>query len=419
MVPILGIRVSEVFLKPKGGSLFQSIIAFLIAFFFLHSGSSEARVFLYVDIDGTVFEYRKEFAGTFDTPYKLFRVTDRGFATQDSPEGPKVVEISMDEFDRLDAAGALARGELQLGSLNTFFYDKAGHRHVAGHYMVRYPETYDGFLPASDAKTDSPILRDFKIAQSRDPQGRWAGMVYGLLADYYLADARRAENVGVITARGQNLVDLFKYLKKNGYIQHLPNFEQVYNLSDPQFDWTHRRDGIGRMKLDVIRKIVKDLQAIPFDPAKDKKILNDDGTDPAEAFTFIFAEDNPVYVEMIAKFMQDAARRKNWTLTPIKFILINAGTDEQVERAGRPRFSVPQANGIWREAKDEELLGELPGAIQLSAQDRVKYGLPSVIKRRGIRSQRWTCATVLSSDEAKPQVQGRSEAPVSVVGEGR
>lgn len=112
----------------------------------------------------------------------------------------------------------------------------------------------------------------------------------------------------------------------------------------------------------LLEQIARDLALVPLDAAQDTRIAPS-GNGRGLYHTLVFADDAQTTLEHVIETLGAVAMRKS---TPVKFVIINAGTKTEVRRSGRPRYMVLDGSGGWRRAQPEELFGERSDFINSS-----------------------------------------------------
>lgn len=358
----------------------------------LPSSYAQSRMFLFYDIDGTVLEHRKEFGGTFSTPYKLFRIQYREFATQEPIRAPEVIEVDQDQYEKLEKLGVFAQGG-RPGRLDVTVTTIDGQTLPVGLYQ-KSTEFGGEFNTYAYFQDPERLLKDFKAAEKKDPSGKWKGFAWDLLM-YFLSNPEFA-SAHAMTARPYS-PSFFRYLMQKKYAKTVQDPENQYFLGGEDADRFGREKGIPSMKVEALKEFVSKIQNIPFG-LNDKPILNADGDGWIEAFTVVIPENDPLNLVPLVHQLQDFASRKKWSLTPLKFVVFNAGTDEEVARTGIPRWSVVTSSGNLRPATDEEILGHHIRSDQITAEFAAKLRLPSSFNIDNAQA-RTLCSASLTANE--------------------
>lgn len=336
------------------------------------SQEATARFFIISDFDNTTVETRRtsggrgrRYNGSFETPFVWYRITTRPNGFIEAPEGPLTIEVSPADRHRLETQ--LARGEGHPGQLGQKARLSSGLEIQPGFYMERNPESFQFFLASPEGR--NYLLEDFKRALERETKGEFAkGSWQGPFWPYVqqiLSSPLTARQFGHTTARGQTYREwreFYQELRRLKLITDLPSLPEVQsqrslfkNMSRTEFDVLHMGGSISERK-------AKDLQetalALRRAPVTDEDLrLSLDGKRQEKLHSIVYAEDDQHSIDRTVELVSDVIRRK---LVPLKVVIYNAGTEQQIIDSGRPRAFVITESGGFRLATPLELLGEPP-----------------------------------------------------------
>jgi hypothetical protein len=335
--------------------------------------SASAKIFALSDFDGTLAEYRKVYGGTFNTAIRLFRIRYQGLPLGPRPQGPDFIDIRVDDFERLERIGAMARGEGLLGALNETIETLDGQTVTAGYYQKIYPDSYHRFLGDGDAKT--ALSEDMAAALAvKKKGGTWQAPFWKLFA-FYLNQASEDVACGVHTARGGDLQQAFEPSIQSGLIRRGPDAEWTTALADASAD-RFGRGGVASMKANWAAERLYRIGRIPLGDGE-KEVPNSDGDGHMRGHTVIFADDKPENLQAILAVAQDYVRRRAG-LVPVKVIIFNAGSPDELRQWGYPRAVTLMTSGRLRPATEADFLAPL--GVKLTLKQKKDLGLPTSCK---------------------------------------
>lgn len=332
----------------------------------LASPAAVARRVYVLDKDGTINDDQSPTA-TWRTPWVLRRIDQvRNLLQIGERKLPETVEVSYREYRRL--APRLGRGPGQVGPPGTVTldYDPVDpNRELTfepGRYAVD-PDTTFRHYREPTGRGRSSLVRDLKAAilrtklmhEAGEP-GDWRGPAFPLLRQA-LRFAPSSNELILVTARNHSPGEwrrFFGVLKEEGLVNFVPKALRVYSMTDEE-SLQFGRDGMGPKKSAV-------MDAVAFDLLSDQDLHEELSPDAYEAargetrmgHTLIFGEEEPRYVDSLRRQMQ-ASSSDLYLTHRIKFVLFNAGFDEEVAEAFFPwRYTVIH-KGVGRAATPAEI----------------------------------------------------------------
>lgn len=327
--------------------------------------SAFAEEVILADFDDTIVESRPEMDGGFVAKYILYLNPYRANTIQEVPQGEEKLVISTYDYRRL--RNLLSYGQHTPGSLKPFELSD-GRVIVPGNYQVLFDQSFQFFRP-SGVKAQSHLVDQFTDTFSiRGKSNSWQGLYWESMRKI-LSTERGAKAFRILTSRGHESWEwdaLFNLFLEKKWVSHLPNSSQFHNVARREYDSiTVRFDDIS-LKVNLIEKAARALNDRSL--SSEDLRLAADGVSQKQLHTLVFVEDNPDIVEAaFQKFKALALSRR----FPIKYVLINTGTDEEVRLSRRPRSLVLKEDGGFRLAAEEEITGEV--VKKAKASDVPKY----------------------------------------------
>ncbi|MBN8555033.1 MAG: hypothetical protein J0L93_06270 [Deltaproteobacteria bacterium] len=344
-------------MKNRRGHKLYLFLALNVLFIALGGFQVRAATIILSDLDGTLV--KTEGHSPFGTYYKLYRIDQRVSVLQKPIEGPEVLHISTGDFERYK--NHLAKGQGHPGQLISArlkdAIDPATKKEISnfipGDYEIRDPATFEFFKEGRE----NFLLQTLERAYKADPSGKsWKGPFWDQMVKA-LSTAETAQGFGVLTARGhskEEWKEFFDFLIKKKFIKFHPNYDLIFSVGRPEFDKYNTEGNVSEKKRAILELISQRLRTVPV---LESPRLNSDGDRQVLSHFLIFAEDNQEFLESAFREMDKHARNRQ-RASEIKFAIFNAGTDEEVQRTGRPRFSVINNSGLARRVTAEEFLGE-------------------------------------------------------------
>jgi len=315
----------------------------------------QAKTIVLSDFDDSIVEGRPHRGGLFHTNFVLYRIDVRANTLQELQTTPYEVLVTGAEL--FEIRNMLGRGNGRPGMLNTKVRLRTGVEIVPGNYYLRSPESYR-FHRSDDGV--NYLLEDFKAAEASEAagaKGTWKGQYWDSMVEL-LKDPETAKSFGVLSSRGQSREhweEFFNYLRARGYIENRPNLDMVHNV------FLHRYDGLSlthdavEQKVRIVEKTAKALSRVPLDQAG--QVLHPSGFDTTDSFhTIVVTENDPHVMDRLYERLKLIAQSK---IYPVKFVLVNLGTPEEILQSRRPANLVIRSDGGVRPAREEELTGEL------------------------------------------------------------
>lgn len=315
-------------------------------------GAALAETIILLDFDGSVVNFRKDLGGSFETTYRIFRLTYRANTLQAIPSGPEYLDVSGGEL--FEIRNQLAAGEGKPGTLNKTYTLRSGLKFTPGEYFLKDPESYFRFFAAP--KGSNYLLEDFKAAEARDRSGKsWQGRFWDPMTKI-LSTQEGANALSLISARGhshEEWVEFFEYLRSQGYIKFVP--KRFMSISTREFDRFSLTGDVTAQKMGVAEEVA--LRVLAFKPVTEKDLrLNPDGDGMGYYHGLLLIEDDPRTVDAVVHAFRGLAQSK---LAPIKFGVFHMGPDQEVKDWGKPRFTILTDDGVYRPARGKEILGDL------------------------------------------------------------
>jgi len=322
-------------------------------FVWVATQASFADRFYLFDVHGTLLNTTESQGGSFRSTYKLFRVDHRANVLQPVADGPRVIEVSIEELETLYPY--LSRGDNLPGSMN-YFKLADGSLIRPGEYRLDLTHSFVHFRTPQVGDPDygrNFLLEDLQKAIERDNL-RWQGPMWREFVELVKA---HPEQVGIITSSGYEAKDwdaFFDFLIEQGEIENKPNPNHIHNISLRSYDTLNLQGNSAVQKAELLRKFVKGLSRKRPDPQSDL-VLNPDGTGQGAFHTIVFYDDNQKTLERVYEAMSEVVSSR---IADVKIVIINAGSDRQVQQSQKPRAFVIRSNGKFREARPEEVVGE-------------------------------------------------------------
>jgi len=322
---------------------------------FLTSSWIEAKTIILSDFDDSIVEGRPHRDGLFHSNFILYRIDVRANTLQEIQSTPYEVLVTGAEL--FEIKNMLGRGNGRLGMLNTKVRLRTGVEIIPGNYYLRTPESYRYHRSGEGVNY---LLEDFKAAEASEAagvRGTWKGQYWDSMVEL-LKDPETASSFGILTSRGQEPKDwkeFFNYLRERGYIENLPNLDMVHNVSLHRYDALSLSQDVVEQKVRIVEKTAKALSRVPMD--RTRKVLHPNGFEMTDDFhTIVITENDPHAVDKLYDRLKLIAQSK---IFPVKFVLVNLGTPEEIIQSGRPANLVIRPDGGMRPAREEELTGEL------------------------------------------------------------
>jgi hypothetical protein len=335
---------------------------YLFAFAFLVSSGLQAHIKAVLDFDGTIVNDHHADSG-WRTYWRLKKVEHPHNSLQVAhlTEGPATIEISFAEYRRL--LPRLAKGEALLGDLNPQPLDadplnpKRPNEIIPGIYRVSDDISYARFRPNPSGK--SFLLEDYATALKREEQTRgkskWRGIAFPLLEASVEAQGNKegppTRSVVISTDRVNDESEFEQMFRKEFGVKaeiryHLLNSpEGIFFGPGP----TERKVGVvAKEAEELLTGLHSTHQELVTDEVEAK------AGKMAAVKTLIVAEDNPIYLEAIIKKMQALSSELRYT-NQIKFVLLNAAYDVEVESNRWPWRWTVFDKGFGRQALPEEV----------------------------------------------------------------
>lgn len=328
-------------------------LVFGVLFFVGFVQSSFADRYYLFDLHGTLLNTTESRGGSFRSTYKLFRVDHRANVLQPIADGPREIEVSIEELENIFPY--LSQGDNRPGSMNYF---KLGDGTLIrpGEYRLDLTHSFVHFRTPKEGDADyghNYLLEDLEAAIERDGIG-WQGPHW---EDFVRLVNEHPEQVGIITSSGYEASDwdaFFTYLIEEGHIQERPNPHHIHNISLRTYDTLSLHGNSATQKSELLRKFVKALSR-KRPQADADSVLNPDATGYGAYHTIVFYDDNQQTLERVYQTMSEVVSSR---IADVKIVIVNAGSNREVEQSGRPRAYVIRSNGKFREARNEEILGE-------------------------------------------------------------
>lgn len=352
------------------------------------TAQTEARTLYLLDFDGTITDDQSDLS-SWRTPWILRRIDRLRSLLQPNPlrlDLPETIELSYREYRRL--APLLGKGDGQINSLAPAtldfdpLYPDRPTQIIPGYYAIDENITFKYYRPSrrrsvsylvthlEEAVARAKLLnvqRSQMLGRKLSPseQSTWKGRAFPLL-QHALSKPETVADLVVATARWHADWEFHKFLKalqtageiqythgpSRGGIKAHPRF---HSLSEPE-SLQFGRHGLGPKKAEVLKAEAAQLLNSPADMHEE---LSQDPVEAAKGLkrkthTMIVAEDDPRFVQAMRKTLEELSGELYYS-THVKFVLLNAGTDEDVRQARWPwRYTVFHL-GFGREATREEI----------------------------------------------------------------
>jgi hypothetical protein len=309
----------------------------IVSLFF--SVNLPAKVIILSDWHNTLVECRKEYGGTFQTLFKLFRIEQRSTTMQEEVSGPETVWVNHSDLHKIKKY--LGKGPREPGALSRRVTLEDGSSITPGEYFIKNPESFEKFITYNNPVNE--LFEDFKRAEKLEPKNAWHGPFWKYMV-LILSNEETAKSFGVTTAAGYSIEqwkELFLYLQKKGYIKYLPNFDLFFNTSHPKFDALSLEGITSVKKSKILEDIGLHLSKLPLAAGE-------------TSHTLIFADDEQGNVEAAYDKAHQLTTR---SLGPVQYGIFNFGYQREIREAGRPQFSMIESKGTYRKATLRERVG--------------------------------------------------------------
>lgn len=312
---------------------------------------AQATTLIFADFDNTLLETRKQFEGTFKTPYVLFRIDHRTNVLERTLEGPREIEVTPVDFEHIRRYLYHPDGDIE--NRNRLVTLESGEKIRPGQYMLVFPDSYKYFFDGD--KGENHLLQAFQKTYSRNSQSGWQGPFWQHFTKI-MGQEDTARGVRIITARkhsGKNWDAFFKYLVRNKELSRIPNSAFFHNVSHESYDQFSLTHDIAERKAQLLLQAVINLGRVPLRP-EDMR-LNPDGTGTELSHYVIFADDSQETLERVLPLFQDIVRTKR---VPVKIGIFNMGLATAIRDSGRPQYTIIKSDGTFRTATETEMNGE-------------------------------------------------------------
>lgn len=324
-----------------------AICTFLTALAFV--SVANADVYLITDFDGTwtgedAAEGGRE--GTWSTYYTLYRIQEPSHAAIEIPRNLPI-RIHISPYDYENIRVLLAQADNISGSTEPY----TPHNAVAevggpkltsiipGYYRVINPISFERFRGGSNAEGGSHLAEDYlaAVAEAKKSPKRKSHRGRGEeLIQHFLNNSDLASTVRVLTARGADDADwaeLFAAMQKVEGYKYVPATRARDDQGPAKGVWAlGSLEFSGQLGRTIVEKKLKYLEYLAFKLMKQSPrelVLSPDGETYDYYHTIIFQDNDPDYLLPVFKRFRELATSKRF---PIKFVMRNVGTEEQVEQ---------------------------------------------------------------------------------------
>ncbi len=369
----------------RGVCMTGRFVSILLSFAFLAFSitvQAQSRVYFFSDLDGTLFNDRTLEGGTFLPPVRLLRInsSNRSFSLLPRFDGPESIIVDLDQCRRLNNEAALAKNGIE-GNIAREVVAMDGTVYPAGYYEMS--NQFSGSMNSFEFfKAPRPgqmgyLTKTFLDAIQRDPKGKWKGFVWELAM--FFRQSMFATSGWLTLRAGPDPSFEQELLNKKLIRTAFANTSDIW-LGNEEYDAYDRKKGAVQMKAKALKALITQIESTPLG-VNDQPIWNADGDNKISAATLIVAEDQPEMIEAYFRLMSETASRKRWERTPVKFILIHAGSEADVQRSGRPRYLVVTSSGNYRDLKDDaELFADNVQMEKITERFAKKLNLPSALR---------------------------------------
>ncbi len=346
----------------------------------LQPSESQAKVRYVLDIDGTLVNDHGADAG-WRTLWILKRVEQRHTTLQPNPEStvdadgqrvdaPDLLAVSYGEYKAL--LGSWAKDERMLGDLRPVVLKAdpidrpTALRIIPGMYRVSPDITFRNYRPGKEGR--SPLKDDLAAAIKRQEVSRgklrWQGIAFPLL-QYGLSNPHTVDSIVISSSRyhsEQDTEDFLSALRESGWIKHItgqsadgrPLKVRTHYLRDPEALIFGKSLATQKAKtaMDEATQLLTGMQELHQELVTDEAQAKAGVT--AQLHTLIVAEDDPRYAGSVSVQLEMLSSDLHYS-QKMKFVLLNAGSEDDIAGSRWPWRWTVFDNGFGREALSEEI----------------------------------------------------------------
>jgi hypothetical protein len=306
---------------------------------------------IYTDFDNTIVETRKQFEGTFRTPFVLFRIDDRNSVLERVPDGPEVIEVTPVDYENMRRYLFHKDGDIENRNRVTTLED--GRKVRPGEYTLVFPDSYKYFFDGPNG--ENWLLKNYRETVKRDSSAKWQGPFWNQFVQI-MGEDDTSRAVRVITARrhtSEHWDELFAAWVKEKHLPRAPITKYFHNVSYEAYDQFSLSRDIADRKALLVHQAINNLGRVPL-TTNDMR-LNPDGTRSELLHYVVFVDDSQETMNRILPLLQDVARTKR---IPVKIGVFFMGLPTTVKESGRPQFSIIKSDGTFRAASPHEIVGD-------------------------------------------------------------
>jgi len=220
---------------------------------------------------------------------------------------------------------------------------------------LRDPDSYSELQGSSEGKRNN-LLKSFKQAEKDHKLSQFKGPYWDQMVRI-LSKKETADSFGIVSDTAydkDDWIQFFKYLKRKKYIKELPKFDLFHSLRRHDYDDLNLQGDISERTTMLLDQIGTALGRVPL--GEEDVRLHPNGREFTETHTLVFVSADQKILDRVFTLAQSLTLSKR---DPIKYVLINVGTKEEIIDSHRPAALVIEPGGTVRSAKPQEITGEL------------------------------------------------------------
>lgn len=204
------------------------------------------------------------------------------------------------------------------------------------------------------------FLQDLKLAMTNNPT-TWRALSFPAFQKA-MERQQTAEDTTIITARGHNaesLVEAFRYLKTQGYLKNVPSSENIWTVTNPNFDKRFRdrfekngpsgdASSPSARKAAIMEEILDTMEKTPL-PKNGKLVLSPDGISKGTYHLWGFSDDDYGNFDKARKVIQEGLNTGRWRKTKVTLYFTGEHDPDH-----KPHTVVLNANKAPRPIKEIE-----------------------------------------------------------------